>query len=66
MRLEIVAIDAVLAEKRLGVVARQVAQREAPEQPPERCRPAGHRAFAAREHDPDAIAERGHEGLLKP
>jgi hypothetical protein len=59
---EIVALDAVLAQERLSVGARHVAKREAPEQPPHRRRPAGHRAFATGEHDPDAIAEGGHEG----
>ena len=42
--LEVVAPDAVPAEQRLGVVARQVAQRQAPEQPAHRrstSRPSG-------------------------
>ena len=64
--IEIVAVDTLLAEERLGVVARQVAERQAPEQPTDGRRPADHRAFTAREHDADGIAECGHERLLQP
>ena len=64
--LEVITGDAVLAQQRLGIVARQVAQRQAAEELTHRDRPARHRRLATGEDDADGVAQRGDEHLLQP
>ena len=59
-------VDARLAQQRLGVGARQPAERQVAEQRAERALPAGHRRLAPGQDDPHAVAQRRDERLLQP
>ena len=63
---EVVAVDALLSEQLLGIVAGQVAQRESTEQATHAHRPARHRGFTAGEDDARVVLQRANEGLLEP
>ncbi len=64
--LEVIAGDTVLAQQRLGIVARQVTKRQAAEELTHRRRPARHRRLATCEDDADGVALCRDERLLEP